>query len=71
MNDRERLLAEANGTIDAMYSDMVVALIRKKYSQNDEIALLRQRDSRHDEFAAYDSYVEECKRIAKRDVYGK
>ena len=68
MNDVERLLAEANGTIDAMYSDMVVALIRKKYSQNDELALLRQRDSRHDEFAAYDSYAEECKRIADLGV---
>ncbi len=47
------------------YAEMVVAKIRERYSLNDEIAALRQRDTKPAEFAAYNSYVEQCKAEAR------
>lgn len=45
-------------------SNIVSALIRKKYSVNDELALLRQRDTKQEEFAQYNADAEAAKAIA-------
>ena len=71
MTDIEKQLAKANGTLDALYVDRIVELIRKRYSQNSEFAILRQRDAKPIEFAEYNMFVEECKAQAKREVYGE
>lgn len=49
------------------YADIVVSLIREKYSLNDELALHRQRDSKSNEFDEYNTYCEECK-IKARNI---
>ena len=45
------------------YESLVVAEIRKKYSQNEENAILRKKLAGLDngEFNIYNTYVEECK----------
>ncbi len=45
------------------YESLVVAEIRKKYSQNEENAILRKKLAGLDngEFEAYNTYVEYCK----------
>ena len=48
------------------YVSLIVALIRQKYSVDDELAILRQRDSKVEDFDAYNTFVEECKVIAKQ-----
>ncbi len=48
------------------YIEKVVALIRKRYTMNDELAILRQRDAKPTEFDEYNAYVEECKAEAKK-----
>ena len=50
------------------YENKVVALIRKKYNVNQELAILRQRDAKPQEFAEYNEYVEQCKEQVK-NVY--
>ena len=47
------------------YENKIVALIRKKYNVNQELAILRQRDTKPQEFAEYNEYVEQCKRQVK------
>ena len=47
------------------YENKIVALIRKKYNINQELAILRQRDTKPEEFAEYNEYVEQCKKIIK------
>ena len=47
------------------YEKTVVAMIREKYSENDELALLRQHATKADEFAMYNEYCENCKAVAK------
>lgn len=49
------------------YEDKVVALIRERYSLDDELAIQRQRDTKPQEFQDYFDYCENCKRIAKED----
>ena len=49
------------------YEEMVVMLIREKYSLDDELAIQRQRDTKPEEFQEYFNYCEECKRRAKED----
>lgn len=57
-------------TPEQMYKDRVIELVREEYSVDDELAILRQRDSKIDEFNAYNSFVEECKVTARREIYG-
>lgn len=52
------------------YENLVVSLIRKKYSINQELAILRQQNSKPQEYEEYFDYVEECKLQAKSSVYG-
>lgn len=51
------------------YNNIVDALIREKYSINDEIAILRQAQTHVDEYKSYYNYIEHCKTTAK-DVLG-
>ena len=62
MQNYEKELAKLNGTLDALYDERVVALIRARYSINAELAILRKRDDRPEEFAAYNTFG-----IDKRD----
>lgn len=50
------------------YEDQVVALIRDRYTQDDENALNRQRKSKPEEFAEYFNYCEECKNTIKQKL---
>lgn len=52
------------------YEKMVEMNIRKKYSLSQELAILRQRDSKPDEYKEYFEYCEECKAVARKEVYG-
>lgn len=54
---------ETEAKID--YENKIVALIRKKYNINQELAILRQRDAKPQEFAEYNEYVEQCKEQVK------
>lgn len=47
------------------YEKVVVAMIREKYSENDELALLRQQAAKSEEFTEFYAYCEECKTLAK------
>ena len=50
------------------YENLVVSLIRKKYTINQELAILRQQNSKPKEYEEYFNYVEECKLQAKASV---
>lgn len=63
-------LAKKNNAVKQLYEAVVIEKIRKKYSINQELAILRQRDTKPDEFAAYNEYVEQCKRDAKAEMEG-
>ena len=39
----------------------IQAMIRSRYSFNEELAIQRQRDSKPEEFAEYFAFCEECK----------
>lgn len=47
------------------YKDIVIDLIREKYCVNDEIAIIRQKETKPSEFAEYNTFVEDCKCIAR------
>ena len=53
------------------YENKIVALIRKKYNINQELAILRQRDAKPQEFAEYNEYVEQCKKQVKNELLGE
>lgn len=50
------------------YEELVVQLIREKYSLDDELAIQRQKETKPDEWSEYFSYCEECKAKAKEMV---
>lgn len=54
----------------AAYENAVNAAIREKYTVSQELSILRQRDSKPDEYATYNTYCEECKAIARAEIYG-
>lgn len=49
------------------YENKIVALIRKKYNVNQELAILRQRDTKPLEYQEYYNYVEQCKKQVKNE----
>ena len=53
---------------DAEYSERVIALIRERYSDSEELSILRQRDEKPTQFAEYYAFCEECKNRAKADL---
>lgn len=52
------------------YEKLVERLIRQKYSLSNELAILRQATTKVEEFNAYNEYAEECKTVAKTEIYG-
>ena len=58
-NARKQVLANEE------YENKIVALIRKKYNVNQELAILRQRDTKPLEYQEYYDYVERCKAEVK------
>lgn len=65
-----RIIAEKEKISNYDYKTKIDKLIRQRYSINDELAILRQRDSKPEEYAEYNAYCEECKAVAKKEVYG-
>lgn len=61
-NARKQIIANED------YENKIVALIRKKYNVNQELAILRQRDTKPEEFAEYNEYVEQCKEQVKNGI---
>ena len=49
---------------------IISALVRVRYSADDELALSRQKDAKIAEFNAYNAYAEWCKAYAKRILEG-
>lgn len=50
------------------YEEQVVALIRERYSADDELAILRQQNRKPEEFKVYDDYCESCKATVKQKL---
>jgi len=63
-------LAIKNNRIDKTYEELVITLIRQKYSINEELAILRQRDTKPQEFAEYNQFVENIKAQLKAKIEG-
>lgn len=64
----ETLLSNSNGYENVPYEELVVQLIREKYTLDDELAIQRQKETKPDEWEAYFAYCEECKAKAKEKV---
>lgn len=54
---------------DRLYPNLVSRLIRERYSIDDEMAILRQRDTKPEEYSDYNSFCEECKAKAKKEIF--
>ena len=65
MTKKQMKLAILNGKEQLVYEELIIKLIREKYTINQELAILRQRDTKPNEFSEYNSFVEECKAQAK------
>lgn len=57
--------------LEEQYKQRIIELVREEYSVDDELAILRQRDTKVEEFNTYNSFVEECKVKARREIYGE
>jgi len=71
-NKYEVVLDEINNydSIQIPYEQLVVQLIRERYSLDEELAIQRQRDTKITEFQEYFNYCEECKIRAKEIIGG-
>lgn len=65
MTRKEIKLAILNGKEQLIYEEMIIKLIREKYTINQELAILRQRDTKPDEYNVYNNYAEGCKAQVK------
>lgn len=66
----DNMNANISKNIDSdLYSELVVILIREKYSMSKELSILRKKMAGLDEgeFDEYSKYVEECKLKAKEE----
>lgn len=63
--DVTRYSANVERVSSLEYGDIVCKLIRKRYTESQELALLRQRDMKSVEFDDYYSYCEDCKEVAR------
>lgn len=61
-------LAIKNNRTDKTYEELVITLIRQKYSINEELAILRQRETKPQEFAEYNQFVENIKTQLKAKI---
>ena len=64
----EKYNARKQALADEEYENKIVALIRKKYNVNQELAILRQRDTKPLEYQEYYDYVEQCKEQVKNEL---
>jgi len=55
------VLNEDGETYTVQAVNKLIALIRKRYSIDDELAIQRQKQEKPEEFQAYFVFVEECK----------
>lgn len=62
---------EGQEAMDALYPEYVSHLIHERYSINTELALLRQMNTKPEDFAEYNTFAEECKAKARREIYGE
>ena len=53
---------------ELQYPTLVEKFIREKYSISDELAIQRQRDTKPEDFAEYNTFCEECKAKAKKEL---
>jgi hypothetical protein len=65
---RQVILAYKNGVLSKLRKQLIVSEIRKEYDADDELAILRQREEKPTEYAAYNSYVEGCKKAVDEYV---
>lgn len=63
----EQIQKELERAKEQEYENKIVALIRKKYNVNQELAILRQRDTKPLEYQEYYDYVEQCKKQVKNE----
>lgn len=70
MTEIEKKLAELNGNTETIYGQLVNKFIRERYTIAEELAFNRQRFEKPSEFSKYNTYVEECKARAKKEIYG-
>lgn len=72
MTNKEIKLAKANNCISDFYDKEVGKLIRRRYTESEELAMLRHHalDSERyaDEWAKYNAYVETCKEKVKEEL---
>lgn len=54
---------------DKLYSSLVSKLIRERYSVDDEMAILRQKEAKPEEWETYNTFCEECKARARKEIY--
>ena len=74
VTEHPRTEAEIAAENRAEYENLSVNYIRERYLQNDENKIIREylaNPADSAEFAAYNSYVVECKARAKTEVYGE
>ena len=66
-DDIAEVPAQTQEQLDQQYKDIVVSLIREKYSEDDEFAILRKNIAAIDVegFVAYNNFVEDCKTQVK------
>lgn len=64
----ETLPSNSSGYEIMPYEELVVQLIREKYTLDDELAIQRQKETKPDEWSEYFAYCEECKAKAKEKV---
>ena len=65
LSKKQIKLAILNGQETQLYEQLIIDLIREKYTINQELAILRQRDSKPNAYEIYNNYVEGCKAQAK------
>ena len=53
---------------DNRYEAVVAAMIREKYTVDEELSIQRQRDEKSEEFREYFDYCEECKSKARQGL---
>ena len=72
MDEREIKLARANGTLDKIYGQEVNKLIRRKYSESEELAIMRHKlasaKAHSKEWAEYNAYCEKCKADVREEM---
>ena len=54
---------------DKLYANLVSKLIRERYSVDDEMAILRQKETKPEEWETYNTFCEECKARARKEIY--